>query len=117
MAYKIKTTVTTINKRRAFNYTACRWTKKQNEEKSESVELTRTLKLKSRSGDCKTETTNKKKPSKLKLRFVTLPQYNNKLLYFHIVEANVNCLVFIISAASEIELQAELYLRDYVTTL
>lgn len=61
-----------------------------NEEKSESVELTRTLKLKSRSGDCKT---TKKKPSKLKLRFVTLPQYNNKLLYFHIVEANVNCFV------------------------
>lgn len=29
------------------------------EEKSESVELTRTLKLKSRSGDCKTETTKK----------------------------------------------------------
>lgn len=35
-----------------------------NEEKSESVELTRTLKLKSRSGDCKTETTKEKKTLK-----------------------------------------------------
>lgn len=111
MAYKIKTTVTTINKRRAFNYIACRWATKKWECWTDTL-----IKIEVSLGRLQ-NWNYQKKPSKLKLWFVTLPQYNNKLLYFHIVEANVNCFVFIISAASKIELQAELYLRDYVTTL